>query len=160
MERGTETEIGVFPDAGHAEEAVRALSDSVAAERIGVIDDPRKAREVVGTRVGQLVVPGAIAGALAGVVLLLLVPGLENYKTSPVTLAPWAIVGALLGLVTGALVGKLLPRRDAGRYERRLERGGVLVAVHCSPNECAAVRRILARAGAENLGHEPTAESP
>lgn len=160
MDEGTETEIGIFPDGDLAEEAVMTLRGTIPPEQIGVIRDPRNAREIVGTRVTQFMLPAALIGAAAGVALLLLVPGDESYKTSPSALLPWALVGALIGVVTGVLLGKLVPRRDAGFYERRLERGGVLVTVHCAPNECVRVRRILARAGAENLAHERAAESP
>ena len=161
MNDRVETEIGVFSDPGEAESAVHRLeSESVASERIGLVNDPRRAREVVGTRARQLVVPMALVGAIVGVVLLLLVPGQEAYKSSPAGLVPWAIIGAVAGLVVGALVGKLLPARDPEGYQDRVARGEILVTVKVAPADRARVRRILATAGATNLREERTGEAP
>ena len=151
----------MFAHGSGAQRAVPTLqSNAVAPERIGMIDDPRRAREVVGTRARQLVVPLTLIGALAGVVLLLLVPGADAYKTSPSALITWLLIGAAAGLLCGALLGKLTPRGDARLYERQVERGAVLVTVHCAPGERGRIRGILAGAGARDVETEGTAESP
>jgi hypothetical protein len=156
-----ETEVGVFADEGRAQAAVQQLeAESVPSERIGIVNDPRRAREVVGTRAVQLVIPMAIVGAVAGIVLLLIVPGQEAYKTGPSGLVPWAIVGAIAGVVVGALVGKVLPAKDPERYQERVSRGEILVTVRVTPTERGRVRRILAASGAENLAEERTGEAP
>jgi hypothetical protein len=161
MNEKIETEIGVFPGPAEAETAVRELeANEVPAERIGVVNDPRKAREVVGTRARQLVIPMALVGAVAGIVLLLLVPGQEAYKTGPAGLVPWAIVGAIAGIVVGALLGKTLPARDPEGYQERVGRVEILVTVKVAPAERARVRRILATSGADNLREERTGEAP
>jgi hypothetical protein len=160
MNRTVHTEIGVFGDDERAQRAVQELqANAVPVESIGVIRDPRKAREIVGTRVREFIVPMTILGAVGALLLLLLVPGAEEYKTNPSAIVPWLFVGALAGLVTGALLGQVTPRKDATLYERRLEQGAVLVTVHVIPAEERRVRRILAGAGAENLTHEAAAEA-
>ena len=161
MNEKIETEIGVFSDETAAQAAAQRLeADAVPADRIGVINDPRKAREVVGTRARQLVVPMALLGAVAGIVLLLLIPGQDVYKTAPATLVLWAIVGAMAGVVVVALAGKTIPVKDPDRYEDRVEQGDILVTVKVDPADRARVRRILATSGARNLREEHTAEAP
>lgn len=161
MARATGTEIGVFPDKASADDAVRRLESSrVPAERIGLVDDPRRAREVVGTRTRSFLAPMTVAGALVGLALLLVIPGSDAYRTNPSALVPWLVVGALAGVLTGALVGAVLPRHDPSRYQRRVEGGAVLVTVHCAPRERARIRRILSGSGAANVAHEGTAETP
>ncbi|TMD59831.1 MAG: hypothetical protein E6I87_08260 [Chloroflexi bacterium] len=161
MAENIETEIGVFADETAALRAVRRLeADGIAPERVGVINDPRRSREVVGTRARQLVIPMTLLGAVTGVVLLLLVPGQDAYKSSPSSLVPWAIVGAMAGLLVGALAGKLLPAKDPERYEQRVERGDVLVTVKVPAAERARVRRLLSDAAAQNVREERNTEAP
>ena len=150
-----------FADGSGAERAAQTLPRTPwAPKRIGVIDDPRRSREVFGTRARQFVVPMTLIGAVVGVVLLLLVPGADPYQTSPSAPILWLLIGATAGLPCGALLGKLTPRGDARLYERQVERGAVLVTVHCAPGERGRIRGILAGAGARDVETEGTAESP
>ena len=161
MDQRVETEVGVFSDEPGAQAAVQRLqAEAVSPERIGLVNDARRAREVVGTRSRQLVIPFAIAGAVVGIVLLLLVPAQEAYKTSPAMLLPFALVGAAAGVVVGALAGKVIPAKDPERYQERVTRGEILVTVKVDPNERGRVRRILAAAGARNVREEGTGETP
>jgi outer membrane lipoprotein SlyB len=162
MDDSVATEVGVFDDETAAEGAVRRLeAAAVPPEQIGIVNDPRKAREVVGTRARQLVVPLALAGAIVGIVVLLLLPGQDAYRSGGLSgLVLYAIVGALAGIVAGALIGKVLPARDPDRYEGRVERGDILVTVKVAPPERERVRRILAASGALNLAEERTTEAP
>ena len=156
------TEVGVFSDRSGANAAVARLEEvAIPPEDIGVIADPRKAREVVGTRARQLVVPMALIGAVAGVMLLVLAnPAQGGVKFDPAFLAVWVLVGVAGGILVGALAGKLVPRKDPDRYVERVERGDILVTVKVTPDERSRVRRLLAAAGAVNLREEPTGEAP
>jgi hypothetical protein len=61
-------------------------------------------------------------------------------------------IGGAVGGVTGALVGLGIPEFEAKRYEGRLQKGGILVSVHCDTSE--EIKRgkdILERTGAEDI---------
>jgi hypothetical protein len=44
-------------------------------------------------------------------------------------------VGGAFGGFTGALIGMGIPELEAKRYEGRLEKGGMLVSVHCGTSD-------------------------
>jgi hypothetical protein len=61
-------------------------------------------------------------------------------------------VGGAVGGVTGALVGMGIPEYEAKRYEGRLQKGGILVSVHCDTSEeIKRGKEILERTGAEDI---------
>ena len=61
-------------------------------------------------------------------------------------------VGGAVGGVTGALVGMGIPEYEAKRYEGRLQKGGILVSVHCDTSEeVKRAKDILQRTGAEDI---------
>src|ERR1700674_5187946 len=98
---------------------------------------------VVGGALGWMVGIGALA-----------IPGLGPFiAAGPIMAAlAGAGVGGAVGGVTGALVGMGIPEFEAKRYEGRLQKGGILVSVHCDTSE--EVKRgkdILQRTGAEDI---------
>jgi hypothetical protein len=61
-------------------------------------------------------------------------------------------VGGAVGGVTGALVGLGIPEYEAKRYEGRLQKGGILVSVHCeTSDEIKRAKEIMERTGAEDI---------
>lgn len=91
---------------------------------------------------------GATAGAGTGAVLggglgwlvgigALAIPGLGPFIAAGPIVAALAGAGAggALGGLTGALVGMGIPEYEAKRYEGRLQRGGILLSVHCETSE-------------------------
>jgi hypothetical protein len=66
--------------------------------------------------VGPLIAAGPIMAALAGVG-----------------------VGGAVGGFTGALIGLGIPEYEAKRYEGRVQKGGILLSVHCDSSD--AVKR-------------------
>jgi hypothetical protein len=61
-------------------------------------------------------------------------------------------VGGAVGGVTGALVGMGIPEHEAKRYEGRLQKGGILVSVHCDTSEeIKRGKEILERTDAEDI---------
>jgi hypothetical protein len=61
-------------------------------------------------------------------------------------------VGGAVGGVTGALVGLGIPEYEAKRYEGRLQKGGILISVHCdTSDEIKRAKEILERTGAEDI---------
>jgi hypothetical protein len=61
-------------------------------------------------------------------------------------------VGGAVGGVTGALVGMGIPEYEAKRYEGRLQKGGILMSVHCDTSEeIKRGKEILERTSAEDI---------
>src|SRR5580693_2883422 len=75
---------------------------------------------------------GGTLGLLAGVGLLA-IPGLGPFIAAGPIMAGLAGlgVGGAVGGVTGALIGMGIPEFEAKRYEGQLQRGGILLSVHC-----------------------------
>jgi hypothetical protein len=61
-------------------------------------------------------------------------------------------VGGAVGGFTGALIGLGIPEYEAKRYEGRLQKGGILLSVHCdTSDEIKRAKEILERTGAEDI---------
>jgi hypothetical protein len=79
--------------------------------------------------VGPLIAAGPIVSALAGLG-----------------------VGGAVGGFTGALIGVGIPEYEAKRYEGRLQKGGILLSVHCDTSEeIKSAKEIMKRTGAEDV---------
>jgi len=79
--------------------------------------------------VGPLIAAGPIMAALAGMG-----------------------VGGAIGGITGALIGMGIPEYEAKRYEGRIQKGGILLSVHCtSSDEVKRAKEVLERTGAEDV---------
>jgi hypothetical protein len=61
-------------------------------------------------------------------------------------------VGGAVGGVTGALIGMGIPEFEAKRYEGRLQKGGILLSVHCDTSEeIKRAKEVLKATGAEDV---------
>jgi hypothetical protein len=61
-------------------------------------------------------------------------------------------VGGAVGGVTGALVGMGIPEFEAKRYEGRLQKGGILLSVHCDTSEeIKRAKEVMERTGGEDI---------
>ena len=57
-----------------------------------------------------------------------------------------------MGGVTGALIGMGIPEFEAKRYEGRLQKGGILLSVHCdTADEIKRAKDILKATNAEDV---------
>jgi hypothetical protein len=105
----------------------------------------------VGVTTGGII--GGTLGLLAGVGLLA-IPGLGPFIAAGPIMAGLAGlgVGGALGGVTGALIGMGIPEFEAKRYEGRLQKGGILLAVHCdTAEEIKRAKEVVARTGGEDV---------
>ena len=96
---------------------------------------------------------GGTLGVLAGVGLLA-IPGLGPFIAAGPIMAGLAGlgVGGAVGGVTGALIGLGIPEFEAKRYEGRLQKGGILLSVHCdTAGEITRVKEVLKATGAEDV---------
>ena len=108
---------------------------------------------------------GAATGAAGGAVLggglgllvgigALAIPGLGPFIAAGPIMAALAGmgVGGAVGGVTGALIGLGIPEYEAKRYEGRLQKGGILVSVHCNTSaEIQRAKDLLRGTGAEDI---------
>jgi len=121
-------------------------------------------RELVtekGTKAPEGAVVGASSGAALGGALgwlvgigALAIPGIGPViAAGPLVAALAGIgVGGALGGFTGVLVGVGIPEYEAKRYEGRLLKGGILVAVHCdTSDEIKRAKSIMEITGAEDI---------
>src|SRR6201993_2760407 len=61
-------------------------------------------------------------------------------------------VGGAVGGVAGALIGFGIPEFEAKRYESRLQKGGILLSVHCDTSEeINRAKEVLKASGAEDV---------
>ena len=96
---------------------------------------------------------GGTLGVLAGIGLLA-IPGLGPFIAAGPIMAGLAGlgVGGAVGGVTGALIGMGIPEFEAKRYEERLQKGGILLSVHCSTSdEVKRAKEVVERSGAEDV---------
>jgi len=96
---------------------------------------------------------GGTLGVLAGVGLLA-IPGLGPFIAAGPIMAGLAglSVGGAVGGVTGALIGMGIPEFEAKRYEGRLQKGGILLSVHCNTSEeVKRAKDVLERTGGEDV---------
>jgi len=96
---------------------------------------------------------GGTLGVLAGVGLLA-IPGLGPFIAAGPIMAGLAGlgVGGAVGGVTGALIGMGIPEFEAKRYEGRLQKGGILLSVHCdTSDEINRAKEVLKSSGAEDV---------
>src|SRR6202000_2706774 len=118
----------------------------------------------IGTEKATKAPEGATAGASTGVVLggalgllagigALAIPGVGPLIAAGPIMAALAGmgVGGTVGGGTGALIGMGIPEYEAKRYEGRLQKGGILLSVHCDTSEeIKRAKQILENTAAED----------
>ena len=112
-----------------------------------------KAPEGATTGGGTGAVLGGALGLLAGIGALA-IPGVGPLIAAGPIMAALAGmgVGGAIGGITGALIGMGIPEYEAKRYEGRLQKGGILLSVHCaSSDEVKRAKEILERTGGEDV---------
>lgn len=105
----------------------------------------------VGVTTGGVI--GGTLGVLAGIGLLA-IPGLGPFIAAGPIMAGLAGlgVGGAVGGVTGALIGFGIPEFEAKRYESRLQKGGILLSVHCDTSEeIKRAKEVMERTGGEDI---------
>jgi hypothetical protein len=104
-----------------------------------------------GVATGGLI--GGALGVLAGIGLLA-IPGLGPFIAAGPIMAGLAGmgVGGAVGGFTGALIGMGIPEFEAKRYEGRLQKGGILLSVHCdTSDEIKRAKGVLKATSAEDV---------
>jgi hypothetical protein len=150
----TENAADALVTAGYPSSDISVLlPESLGGAREMGTEKATKAPE--GTAAGATAggVIGGTLGVLAGVGLLA-IPGLGPFIAAGPIMAGLAGlgVGGAVGGVTGALIGMGIPEFEAKRYEGRLQKGGILLSVHCDTSEeIKRAKDIIERTGGEDV---------
>ena len=115
------------------------LPENLGSRHIGTAK-ATKAPEGAATGAGSGAVLGGALGLLAGIGALA-IPGVGPLiAAGPIMAALAGVgVGGAVGGFTGALIGFGIPEYEAKRYEGRVQKGGILLSVHCDSSD--AVKR-------------------
>jgi len=153
--------IDAVVKAGISPSAVSALlPENLGSKEIGT-EKATKAPEGAAAGASSGAVVGGALGLLAGIGALA-VPGLGALIAAGPLVATLAGVGAggVVGGFTGALIGLGIPEYEAKRYEGRLQKGAVLVSVHCnSSDEIKLAKSIMKNMGGEDISSTGEATS-
>lgn len=158
--------FGIFPDTTRVESAIVELRDAgyrntdisiLLPENVGSKDfgvaKTTKAPEGATTGAGSGAVIGGTLGWLAGIGAIA-IPGIGPFIAAGPIVAALAGIGAggVVGGLAGALVGFGIPEYEAKRYQGLVEKGGILLSVHCDDaNWTAKAKDILKGTGAEDI---------
>ena len=128
------------------------LPDNLGTKEIGT-QKATKGPEGAATGAGSGAVLGGALGLLAGIGAIA-IPGVGPFiAAGPIMAALAGVgVGGAVGGVTGALIGLGIPEYEAKRYEGRIQKGGILLSVHCdTSDEIKRAKEIMKNTGAEDI---------
>lgn len=148
-----EDAIGAFRDAGFQKTDISVLLPENLGSKELATQKETKAPEGAAAGAGSGAVIGGTLGWLVGIGALA-IPGLGPFiAAGPIMAALAGVgVGGAVGGFAGALVGLGIPEYEAKRYEGRLQKGGILLSVHCDTSEeVDEAKRIMGRTGGEDI---------
>jgi hypothetical protein len=148
-----ENTIGAIRDAGFERTDISVLLPENLGSNELATQKETKAPEGATAGAGSGAVIGGTLGWLVGIGTLA-IPGLGPFiAAGPIMAALAGVgVGGAVGGFAGALVGLGIPEYEAKRYEGRLQKGGILLSVHCDTSEeIDEVKHIMERTGAEDI---------
>jgi hypothetical protein len=145
--------LGALKKEGFRDTDVSVLLQENPGTKDLVTQKSTKAPEGAATGAGSGAVVGGALGWLAGTGALA-IPGLGPFLVAGPVVATLAGigVGGTLGGLTGALLGLGVPEYEAKRYRGRIEKGGILMSVHCDNWEWVIrAKNSLCSTGAEDI---------
>jgi hypothetical protein len=158
--------FGIYSNRNAAEQAADAIVNAgFAPADISVLLPENLGNRSIGTEKATKAPEGAATGGTTGAVLggtlgllagigALAIPGVGPLiAAGPIMAALAGVgVGGTIGGITGALVGMGIPEYEAKRYEGRIQKGGILLSVHCSTSdEVKRAKDIIERTGGEDV---------
>jgi hypothetical protein len=158
--------FGIYSSRDTAERAADAIVNAgFSPSDISVLLPENLGNRAIGTEKATKAPEGATAGGGTGAVLggtlgllagigALAIPGVGPLIAAGPIMATLAGVGVggAIGGITGALVGMGIPEYEAKRYEGRIQKGGILLSVHCaSSDEVKRAKEIIERTGGEDV---------
>src|SRR5271155_2516920 len=158
--------FGIFTTVASADNATDSLVKSgFSASDISALLPENLGTKQIGTEKATKAPEGATAGAGTGAVLggalgllagigALAIPGVGPFiAAGPIMAALAGIgVGGAVGGFAGALIGMGIPEYEAKRYEGRIQKGGILLSVHCdTSDQVKRGKEIMKNTGAEDI---------
>src|SRR6202162_3982815 len=158
--------FGIYATHSGAENAIDMLTRSgFPVSDVSVLVPETLGSKDMGTVKATKAPEGATAGATSGAVLggtlgllagigALAIPGVGPLIAAGPIMATLAGmgVGGTVGGLTGALVGLGIPEFEAKRYQGIIQKGGILLSVHCSTSdEVTRAKQILKGTGAADV---------
>ena len=158
--------FGIYATRSDAENAADALiKGGFATSDISVLLPENLGPRSIGTEKSTKLPEGATTGAGTGAVLggalgllagigTLAIPGVGPLiAAGPIMAALAGVgVGGTVGGVVGGLIGLGVPEYEAKRYEGRIQKGGILLSVHCATsNEVSLAKDVMKRTGADDI---------
>jgi hypothetical protein len=128
------------------------LPENLGGKPIATHKDTKAPEGATAGGAGGAVVGGTL-GLLAGIGALA-IPGLGPFIAAGPIMAALAGmgVGGAVGGFAGALVGMGIPEYEAKRYEGRIQKGGILLSVHCdTSDQIKRGKEIMKNTGAEDI---------
>jgi hypothetical protein len=150
---GVESAITYLRESGFPSTDISVLLPENLGSKELATEKATKAPEGTAAGAGSGAVLGGAFGWLVGIGALA-IPGLGPFiAAGPIMAALAGIgVGGAIGGFVGALVGFGIPEYEAKRYEGRLQKGGILVSVHCDTGaEIDRAKEVMKRTGAEDI---------
>src|SRR5579863_4446634 len=148
-----DTATDALVKSGFSPSAVSALLPDNLGNRPIATEKSTKAPEGAAAGASSGAVLGGALGLLVGMGTLA-IPGVGPLIAAGPIMAGLAGlgVGGAIGGITGALIGLGIPEFEAKRYEARLQKGGILLSVHCdTTEEIKRAKEIFERTGAEDV---------
>jgi hypothetical protein len=142
-----------FVNSGFPSSSLSALLPANLGSRPIATEKASKAPEGAATGAGSGAVLGGALGLLAGIGALA-IPGVGPLiAAGPIMAALAGVgVGGVVGGFTGALIGMGIPEYEAKRYEGRLQKGSILLSVHCNTaDEIKQAKEIMKNTGADDI---------
>ena len=150
---GVERAVDVLSRSGFPVTDISVLvPESLGNKDIGT-EKATKAPEGAAAGAGTGAILGGTLGLLAGIGALA-IPGVGPLIAAGPIMATLAGigVGGTVGGIAGALIGLGIPEYEAKRYEGRLQKGGILLSVHCDTSEeIESAKELMERTGAEDI---------
>jgi hypothetical protein len=158
--------FGLYKTVAAADAAVDSLATAgVTISDVSALMPENFGSGQMGTVKATKMPEGAAAGAGTGAVLggtlgllvgigALAIPGVGPLIAAGPILAALsgAGMGGAVGGVAGGLIGLGIPEYEAKRYQGRIEKGAVLLSVHCATSdEIKRAKDVLERTGAEDV---------
>jgi hypothetical protein len=151
--QAVESAVDTFLKSGFATSDVSVLlPENLGSKPIATHKDT-KAPEGATAGGGAGAVIGGTLGLLAGIGALA-IPGVGPFiAAGPIMAALAGIgVGGAVGGFAGALIGMGIPEYEAKRYEGRIQKGGILLSVHCdTSDQVKRGKEIMKNTGAEDI---------
>jgi hypothetical protein len=151
--QSVESAVDTFLKSGFATTDVSVLLPENLGNKPIATHKETKAPEGATAGGGAGAVIGGTLGLLAGIGALA-IPGVGPFiAAGPIMAALAGLgVGGAVGGFAGALIGMGIPEYEAKRYEGRIQKGGILLSVHCdTSDQVKRGKEIMKNTGAEDI---------